>query len=348
MSVFHLLRVGNDDDPDYIPGNGLIISAAALLCPVGGWLADTRFGRYNVVRYSMWIMWTGIILATISELSGSGSTLYEHHIKLPVIYLLTVIVAVGFGGFQTNIVQLGIDQLTDASTTEIRSFITWYTLTLFISGVTLQYATHCILTEYAVSKLYIKTFAVALCLTLALTLDFLFQHWLIKEHVTKKSLSLIYKVIKFTVKHRHSFETEPGEGPSRFNVAKHMYGGPFTNQQVEDVKSILRIFVIITTLSVVCGGISPVEYATDNIENSLWGLSKPKRNFGFARCYERLGIHYSDFFFTIGCVVLYEFVVYPLFYRCLPSLRITLSRYCLLYTSPSPRDATLSRMPSSA
>ena len=25
-----------------------------------------------------------------------------------------------------------------------------------------------------------------------------------------------------------------------------------------------------------------------------------------------------------------------------------LSRYCLLYTSPSPRDATLSRMPSSA
>ena len=74
MSVFHLLRVGNDDDPDYIPGNGIIISAAALLCPIGGWLADTRFGRYNVVRYSMWIMWTGIILATISELSGSGST----------------------------------------------------------------------------------------------------------------------------------------------------------------------------------------------------------------------------------------------------------------------------------
>ena len=28
--------------------------------------------------------------------------------------------------------------------------------------------------------------------------------------------------------------------------------------------------------------------------------------------------------------------------------RAAKSRYCLLYTSPSPRDATLSRMPSSA
>ena len=32
----------------------------------------------------------------------------------------------------------------------------------------------------------------------------------------------------------------------------------------------------------------------------------------------------------------------------LNSLAETESKYCLLYTSPSPRDATLSRMPSSA
>ena len=134
MSVFHLLRVGNDDNPDNVTSNGMILAAATLLFPIGGWLADTRFGRYNVVRYSMWIMWTGIILATINELSGSRSTLYENQIKLPVTYFLTLIVAIGFGGFQSNIVQLGIDQLADASTTEIRSFITWYTLTPFISG----------------------------------------------------------------------------------------------------------------------------------------------------------------------------------------------------------------------
>ena len=30
------------------------------------------------------------------------------------------------------------------------------------------------------------------------------------------------------------------------------------------------------------------------------------------------------------------------------ALDVALGRYCLLYTSPSPRDATLSRMPSSA
>ena len=33
---------------------------------------------------------------------------------------------------------------------------------------------------------------------------------------------------------------------------------------------------------------------------------------------------------------------------CADGLDVTLSGRCLLYTSPSPRDATLSRMPSSA
>ena len=32
----------------------------------------------------------------------------------------------------------------------------------------------------------------------------------------------------------------------------------------------------------------------------------------------------------------------------LDEIKFKLFRYCLLYTSPSPRDATLSRMPSSA
>ena len=32
----------------------------------------------------------------------------------------------------------------------------------------------------------------------------------------------------------------------------------------------------------------------------------------------------------------------------IPGAAITQVRFCLLYTSPSPRDATLSRMPSSA
>ena len=43
----------------------------------------------------------------------------------------------------------------------------------------------------------------------------------------------------------------------------------------------------------------------------------------------------------------FEEVAYMLLYGNLPS-QSELSKYCLLYTSPSPRDLAVSRMPSSA
>ena len=56
-------------------------------------------------------------------------------------------------------------------------------------------------------------------------------------------------------------------------------------------------------------------------------------------------------FFTILSVLLYEQPSKGMQYlesSMLIGTLITLSIFCLLYTSPSPRDATLSRMPSSA
>ena len=48
-----------------------------------------------------------------------------------------VIMGAGFGAFQANIIQFGIDQLMDASSTEIKSFITWYTMSVFGISITL-------------------------------------------------------------------------------------------------------------------------------------------------------------------------------------------------------------------
>ena len=281
-------------------------------------MADTYIGRYRAIRYSMWIMWIASVLATFSELMAQGITWYSTH-SCTVLYILAVVAAIGFSGFQSNSVQFGITQLSNASTVEITSFITWYIMTLYISDVTLQVVTNCILPD-APDSLYIKTFAVALLLTIALALDFLFHSCLAKEQPTGKPLSLIFSVVKFSMKHRHSIRSEY-ETPSRLNVAKRIYGGPFMNQQVEDVKSMLRIVALIAICAILCAAILPVEYAIKKIEYNL--MKWTKLNGLIIGCYERLSVKYNDFFFIVGIVILYEFVVYPLFHKCLPRLRIT-------------------------
>ena len=321
MNVFHLLRSGYDPQQQNIRANGIITMVAIFIfCPIGGWLADALIGRYKAVCYSVWIMWIALMLATFSELLAQGSSWYESHLRYPILYILSVVAAIGFGGFLSNSMQLGITQLSDASTIEITSFITWYVMTFYISKVTFQFTTNCILLNTSDDQfIYIKTFVVALLLTIALALDFLFHNCLTKEQPTGKPLSLIFGVVKFSMKHRYSVINDC-ETPSQFNIAKRIYGGPFTSQQVEDVKSMLRIILLIAICSIVCAALIPVEYATFKIENKLMTWSVPN---GISGCYERMTVHSNDYFFTIGITVLYEFIIYPLFHKCLPRLRIT-------------------------
>ena len=319
-NVYYLLRSGNDEkqseEPLNVSINGMVLLSMALLFPIGGWLADTHFGRYKTVRYSMWMMWIGAMLATFGELLAYLSVTYDTHIKKWVFLALCLVMATGLGGFQSNIVQLGIDQLIDASANEITSFILWYIMTLYASCLSLQYVSNCLANEY--QMFYIKTLVVALCLTLALCSDFLCQHWLVKEsRVFGKSLSDIFKVVKYVIRNRklrYDFATE-GEFSSQFNVAKHQYGGPFSAQQVEDVRTFLWMIAILAACGIVFGAITPIEYAREKVQHRWHGYNEVK---GLTGCYKKLTIRYTDYIFVVTLVVLYEFFIRPLLCRWLP------------------------------
>ena len=100
-------------------GHAIETIALSFTLPLAGWLADVHFGRYKVIRWSMWIMWVGLMLATISSIVAQ----LADHSYSKVFELLTVvffsIATIGFGGYAGNIIQFGMDQLQDASTTEI-------------------------------------------------------------------------------------------------------------------------------------------------------------------------------------------------------------------------------------
>ena len=222
---------------------------------IAGWLTDAFIGRYKVICCSVWIMWLLMIIATVSAIVEQLNEVYHHYDKAirPALFCL---VSIGLGGFQANIVQFGLDQLHDASTTEITSFIIWYVLSLISTGCIVEFNVFCLNEQ---NKLFILLF-VCVSLTLALILLICFNHWLIKKPATQSPIKLIYMVIKYTIKHKHpqfrsAFTYCEDELPSRIDFGKSKYGGPFTTEQVEDVKTFLRCLPLMSIFGMLASAI---------------------------------------------------------------------------------------------
>ena len=87
-------------------------------------------------------------------------------------------------------------------------------------------------------------------LSLVLVSLFCCNSWLIKEPVSQNPFKLIYKVSKFAIKTKHlkrqsAFTYCEDEPIYRINYGKSKYGGPFTTEQVEDVKTFYRVLPMI-------------------------------------------------------------------------------------------------------
>ena len=226
----------------YVP-RGLKISLIAWVftMPFAGWLADTRFGRYNVIYWSMWIMWIASILVAVNSIVEQFVP--GHHNTFHIIsQILAFILVAGFGAYQANAIQFGLDQLQDASTTEIIAFISWYCWSYFSSRVVTKITRVCMKEEYQLFGCLL----VCISTTIAIISSLTCHRFLIKEPVTRNPLQLVYKIIRYAIRnkhprHRSAFTYCEDELPSRIDFGKTKYGGPFTTEQVEDVKTFLRL-----------------------------------------------------------------------------------------------------------
>jgi peptide/histidine transporter 3/4 len=228
--------------------NGHTIETVVLsfTLPLAGWLADVYLGRYKVIRWSMWIMWVGSMLATVSSVVAQ---LVDHsHYKIieDFTVVLLFITTIGFGGYAGNIIQFGMDQLHDASTTEITAFISWLIWTYSSSSVIFQFIHMCMKKKY-----YHILGQLLVCISTAAVIasSFVLDTTLVKEPVTQNPFKLVYKVIRYAIKTKHprcrsAFTYWEDELPSRIDFGKSKYGGPFTTEQVEDVKTFLRLLPI--------------------------------------------------------------------------------------------------------
>ena len=216
----------------------------ALSAPIA-LLADVYLGRYKVIQYSMRLLW-------ITAIASNTIIIAFQHYKLKneaisnILILFTIIEVAGSVGIVVNSLQFGIDQLTDASSSEIASYISWYTWTSMFAFSTGIIFTSCII-FYGLTLPY---FILPLFSTLSILTDCFFNRWLVKEPVTNNPLKVIHQVVKYAVKNKYprlrsAFTYWEDKPYSRIDLGKTKYGGPFTSEQVEDVKTFFRILAIL-------------------------------------------------------------------------------------------------------
>ena len=84
--------------------------------------------------------------------------------------------------------------------------------------------------------------------------DCLCQQWLDRTHKVTNPIKLIIQVLNYTRKHRYpercsAFTYIDEEQPTRMDFGKEKFGGPFTEEEVEDVKTVLRLIPLALSLS---------------------------------------------------------------------------------------------------
>uniref|UniRef100_A0A1X7U1F1 Major facilitator superfamily (MFS) profile domain-containing protein n=1 Tax=Amphimedon queenslandica TaxID=400682 RepID=A0A1X7U1F1_AMPQE len=215
-----------------------IFYIAYLLYPLIGLLTDVYIGRYKAIMIGInlcfisWII-TGILLILNSSYGGFTGKIW---IVPGLIYLI------GFIAFVANIIQYNIDQLIGASANELSTIIYWN----FAANPTAWVLSDWLLLLDTVTAnlLFIITSGVAL--SLILVSHSLFKHKLENISLIKNPIKLIGTVLCYARKHKYPENRSAltyweVEAPSRLDLGKDKYGGPFTEEEVEDVKTFFRM-----------------------------------------------------------------------------------------------------------
>ena len=231
-----------------------VLSILVLLvaCVFVGWLADVRCGRLRVVKAGLLLMWLGELVSSVCHVVFFAFPKISTEIPNLAGVLCT---SVGAIAFFINVMLFGLEQMPDSSSIGITAFISWFVIaTMF--GYWLQELYIYLLCFWTYPKR--ACFLIQLCtkfalLSVAMCSMFLFGHWLIDHRQNRNPLKTVYRVLKFAKQHKYpvnrsAFTYCEDEIPSRIDLGKSKYGGPFTTEEVEDVKTFFRILVFLATV----------------------------------------------------------------------------------------------------
>ena len=113
-----------------------------LLFPIMGWIADVHIPRYKMIKLSLILnLLAGVLaLLLIIDIQLEYFPSISFYDFLKTIGISTVIIYVAsLGIYKANVIQFGLQQLQDASSEILSSFIHWYYWSMNLSSLSLYY-----------------------------------------------------------------------------------------------------------------------------------------------------------------------------------------------------------------
>lgn len=237
----------------------------SLFYPLAGFVADVCIGRYKAVIFSLLVLVGAFLFLSVD------SVLYFTHdvasnsqgdiVKNPIAFFILGIVGyffgvIGLAGYQANYIQFGLDQLLEAPSEYQGLFVHWAQWFTMLGFTFIEVLFAWYSCEYRLrSKDTILSLPMVFVLTLTVLLIITYskRRLFYSRNVRHNPYKVIFKVLNFARKHKYplqcgAFTCYDDECPSRIDFAKEKYGGPFTTEQVEDVKTFLRMLMVLLVL----------------------------------------------------------------------------------------------------
>ena len=249
----------------YKPLAYLLGFLAVLLYPISGFIADVFCGRFRALVVSMCLfIVSSLLLMCATVLIMMNPELFPlqwSHSKAVLFILMIILYGVTFGIgsiiYYANYVQFGIDQLMEASSRHLSLFVHWIiwadTLpSVIIIPLILAFYCH---QNYIPVKILLCSvpFICFIILIFLLILSICKRHWFYTEPGHNNPYKVVIKVLTFAWKHKYPLQRSAftycdDERPSRLDFAKERFGGPFRTEQVEDVKTLFRVVIVLLVL----------------------------------------------------------------------------------------------------
>ena len=233
-------------------GLKVICNSLILLMPVLGWLGDAWIGRYRIIMcgslLSMVALWIVLIAFIVLQFNWT---------PIPALVVLCIAMPVSVIGTQSNAMNMlpfTIDQMIGASGEAISAAVQWNWWSRSVASLA-QELIVCLPVVISMPQLTgiqaaIFLAIVTFCLSSILITDCLCHHKLEVHFKPCSPLKSAFRVLNYARKtkypeRRSAFTYIDEEEPSRLDYGKHKFGGPFTEEEVEDVKTIFRMLVFI-------------------------------------------------------------------------------------------------------
>ena len=252
--------------PILLPACAIFIG---MLSPVAGLLTDVKFSRFKAVLCTSYIILAKIsiflflVVIFVILLDKAYNLTNFIEIDLSSFCVLLIMVTV-YMVFIINGIQFGMDQLHDSPTEDSILYINWYVWIYYTCSLISQvvwnlyfYDRQCdyidILRALRLSFASLIFIITLFLLTVSLCVVHYRKVWFLLEPAGVNPYKLVYRVVKFACQHkvplrRSAFTYCDEESPTRLDVGKHKYGGPFTTKQVEDVKAFWGILKVLITI----------------------------------------------------------------------------------------------------